>query len=158
MVGPNGFEPATSRLSGVRSNQLSYGPAKKVPEQYNAVPTARQELFSFSRQCGTDGAYTASDPSSRRRRGDRRVGRYPHLCPGAASGGIKRCTEWNGVGSNPVPPGKGQQEHASFQRAGRDSETRRLASFPGDPICETILRNGTSSGRTACPSSTRQCR
>ena len=26
MVGPGGFEPPTSRLSGVRSNQLSYGP------------------------------------------------------------------------------------------------------------------------------------
>ena len=27
MVGPSGFEPPTSPLSGVRSNQLSYGPA-----------------------------------------------------------------------------------------------------------------------------------
>ncbi len=26
MVGPGGFEPPTSRLSGVHSNHLSYGP------------------------------------------------------------------------------------------------------------------------------------
>ena len=30
MVGPSGFEPPTSPLSGVRSNQLSYGPMRRA--------------------------------------------------------------------------------------------------------------------------------
>src|SRR5436190_16073539 len=30
MVGPSGLEPPTSRLSGVRSNQLSYGPTSRA--------------------------------------------------------------------------------------------------------------------------------
>ena len=30
MVGPSGLEPPTSRLSGVRSNQLSYGPTDRA--------------------------------------------------------------------------------------------------------------------------------
>ena len=30
VVGPNGLEPSTSRLSGVRSNHLSYGPPSLV--------------------------------------------------------------------------------------------------------------------------------
>ena len=30
MVGLNGLEPSTSRLSGVRSNQLSYRPNKRT--------------------------------------------------------------------------------------------------------------------------------
>jgi hypothetical protein len=31
MVGLNGFEPSTSPLSGVRSNQLSYRPINQLP-------------------------------------------------------------------------------------------------------------------------------
>ena len=30
LVGTNGFEPSTSRLSGVRSNHLSYAPSSNV--------------------------------------------------------------------------------------------------------------------------------
>ena len=32
MIGLNGLEPSTSRLSGVRSNQLSYKPISKVKD------------------------------------------------------------------------------------------------------------------------------
>ena len=46
MVGPNGFEPATSRLSGVRSNQLSYGPFKKCLATINPSSTTGQVYFS----------------------------------------------------------------------------------------------------------------
>ena len=45
MVGPNGFEPATSRLSGVRSNQLSYGPVKKVLDYFIIIKTIGQAEF-----------------------------------------------------------------------------------------------------------------
>ena len=36
MVGPGGLEPPTSRLSGVRSNQLSYGPPKARGRPWSA--------------------------------------------------------------------------------------------------------------------------
>ena len=36
LVGLSGFEPLTSRLSGVRSNQLSYRPASKLLEPASA--------------------------------------------------------------------------------------------------------------------------
>ena len=35
MVGTNGLEPSTSRLSGVRSNHLSYAPVIQVPSKLN---------------------------------------------------------------------------------------------------------------------------
>ena len=35
LVGTNGLEPSTSRLSGVRSNHLSYAPVIKAPSKLN---------------------------------------------------------------------------------------------------------------------------
>ena len=50
MVGPSGLEPPTSRLSGVRSNLLSYGPVFGGDEE-NRTPDpllARQVLSQLS--------------------------------------------------------------------------------------------------------------
>ena len=44
MVGLNGFEPSTSRLSGVRSNHLSYKPIYK--ESISLVEMRRIELLT----------------------------------------------------------------------------------------------------------------
>ena len=65
MVGTNGLEPSTSRLSGVRSNHLSYAPissggdeedrtpdpllAKQVLSQLSYTPIALLLLFSIFR-------------------------------------------------------------------------------------------------------------
>ena len=39
MVGLNGLEPSTSRLSGVRSNQLSYDPICNLAATYFSIPS-----------------------------------------------------------------------------------------------------------------------
>ncbi len=44
MVGPSGLEPPTSRLSGVRSNQLSYGPIF-IMSKINSTPQQKLILF-----------------------------------------------------------------------------------------------------------------
>ena len=39
IVGLNGLEPSTSRLSGVRSNQLSYNPVFNLAATYFPIPS-----------------------------------------------------------------------------------------------------------------------
>ena len=48
VVGPSGLEPPTSRLSGVRSNQLSYGPAPRCGATVAADPAAFREQSPLS--------------------------------------------------------------------------------------------------------------
>ena len=64
MVGLNGLEPSTSRLSGVRSNQLSYKPtiggdkgirtldplrARQVLSQLSYIPIYFWEIYDLSK-------------------------------------------------------------------------------------------------------------
>ena len=65
MVGPNGFEPATSRLSGVRSNQLSYGPLKSAQLLYLKPKHGVKDFFRFIFPISTQNAQGAQgDPWS----------------------------------------------------------------------------------------------
>ena len=50
LVGSSGFEPPTSRLSGVRSNQLSYEPIPGGDERVrtDGLLLARQALYQLS--------------------------------------------------------------------------------------------------------------
>ena len=58
MVGLGGFEPPTSPLSGVRSNQLSYRPEVRVDPKIKqfVVGTCRRSLISGIRFKGGDPA------------------------------------------------------------------------------------------------------
>jgi hypothetical protein len=57
MVGPSGFEPPTLRLSGVRSNQLSYGPFHPGPPLPgpNVFPGGRAFSPAAQRATGPQG-------------------------------------------------------------------------------------------------------
>ena len=48
VVGQGGFEPPTSPLSGVRSNQLSYRPGSKLQTRDGAHRTPRDDLRAVS--------------------------------------------------------------------------------------------------------------
>ena len=56
VVGSNGIEPSTSRLSGVRSNRLSYEPA------FNGDGTAERALKV--KQCGNETRSTSGAPAA----------------------------------------------------------------------------------------------
>ena len=49
MVGPGRFELPTSRLSGVRSNQLSYGPSRDASDAPGSSPGARDHIVQPGR-------------------------------------------------------------------------------------------------------------
>ena len=50
MVGLNGLEPSTSRLSGARSNQLSYRP--RINHNYYTKDNDKQSLSKLNRTNG----------------------------------------------------------------------------------------------------------
>ncbi len=54
MAGATGLEPATSAVTGQRSNQLSYAPAKNGSQNVCQLPTNRQQVCDvFSKKKDT---------------------------------------------------------------------------------------------------------
>ena len=60
LVGPGGVEPPTSRLSGVRSNHLSYEPVSEVRYQGSGIRKKPRSLSAHGRAQGTQKTITRS--------------------------------------------------------------------------------------------------
>ena len=66
-MGLNGLEPSTSRLSGVRSNQLSYRPIKKRVTRIELATTAWKAVvlpLNYTRKKGGPGQNRTADTLS----------------------------------------------------------------------------------------------
>ena len=61
MVGLGGFEPPTSPLSGVRSNQLSYRPVPRAQTGQMAAGGVTSQLRQYSAQTASGLALISSD-------------------------------------------------------------------------------------------------
>jgi hypothetical protein len=65
LVGPGGLEPPTSRLSGVRSNHLSYGPPDSVRIAIALV--AKHQKLGVSQHTRTSSDLVETRPDNVRR-------------------------------------------------------------------------------------------
>src|SRR5699024_6557580 len=77
MVGLSGLEPPTSRLSGVRSNQLSYRPIYLIIYSLKTEQATIKRLLSKKTTFRTE--WTTSTQDSLERRGSSRTFRYGYL-------------------------------------------------------------------------------
>ena len=108
VVGSNGLEPSTSRLSGVRSNHLSYEPVLQ-PVVINQPDVAANTLaylrrFSRSEKLQWPARFQSAKPLLRLRTG------YPPRPPSSLSFRLQRdlaaatCRWWRRTESNCRPP------------------------------------------------------
>src|SRR5690625_5428555 len=77
MVGLSGLEPPTSRLSGVRSNMLSYRPIYLISYSLTTEQSTIKRLLSKKTTFRTE--WTTSTQDSLERRGSSRTFRYGYL-------------------------------------------------------------------------------